>query len=216
LANLTSSPELVIATIRTSRPYEYLLKVSVALNLALAFVLAKSMTSPFYSELRLKYWINSLLQTHPHDARGDTIALFTTAFGLAVCIFLLLEIFSLVPRIRQVTLYWVSGLVATITMPSVIFYVIHVTGQPPARIWPGMWSVIEVGLIIVVLLSFARKIVPVWFFMGLVVLHFGFWSWEFSGTILPGHPVVLALALVGLCLAIAWARFFTQSSALID
>lgn len=65
------------------------------LNVGLAVVLKQALTTPFFLELRLQYFLNSRLGLHPHNNIGGFLASFMLALTLAVMSFVCLRLLLL-------------------------------------------------------------------------------------------------------------------------
>lgn len=138
-------------------------------------------------------------------------AFFIPAIGLAVCLWLLLRLFSRRGPIREF-LRSVSGIVALVALPVWWLCLMYVGERRYGWNPLTAFQFYEVVLVLVSAILYLSRdwTTPDWAVIVIVVLHYGFWFWQFGPR--PffmgyGGPVGAA---VGLCAALTWFFYFRQ------
>lgn len=145
----------------------------------------------------------------PKDVEGHSAFLFLT-LGAALCIFLLLRLFSHT-RLAKELLRSVAGIVSLLALPAYWLYVRHLyPNRPDLPNPPRAWLFLELAVAIAAALSYMRGKwrLPDWTGAALVILHHVFWGWLFLGGLYFWHaPFESLFPAVSLCASLAWALY---------
>jgi hypothetical protein len=164
------------------------------------------------AEFRIQLKINAYLNLHPHSHVGGYTAFFALAFGLALCIFLLLRIFSNTSLAKEF-LRCAAGFMSLLALPISWFYVTQVLGPVPFSLnLPRPWLISELILIIAcaVLYLLAKWSLPMWSGVLLLALHFGFWGWLALGPFFWRYPFWVVFPMAGFCSSLVWGRYVSD------
>ncbi len=183
-------------------------------NVAIIFMLQEGLTSRFPLLTQLKYKFNDYLHLHAHNNLGYWIGFFGLAFGLALCIFLLLALSSRTSFTKEF-LRSVAGIVSLVAMPVCWYYVKRGTRELlPANFDPGLWSLLEVVVAVAcaLLYLYGRWPLPGWGSATMLILHHGFWSWLFFARPLLYRPIFLVFPIAGFCSTLAWGLYVSRQN----
>lgn len=188
-----------------------------SLDVGLAIVLAKSLASPFFLEMELKYRINNYLHLHPHSGVGGYMAAFALALGLGACIFLVLRL-TAESSITTKSLYYVGGIVSIAAVPACWLYADYMTGygllplaadvHPLFLFWPFLELIVSVVFVLLYLFQkwpFSRAGSAI-----LLVFHWVFWGWCLFGVYSWLWPPHLVFPTVGYCATHLWGSYVSS------
>jgi len=183
-------------------------EVLFSLNIAFAFILKQSLTSPFFLELRLQYRINGYLNLPAHNNTGGYLATAALAVGLALCIFLGLQFLLYVNASLTTGFLRFGGVVSLVALPACWFYVLPAIRRPPIGIESLALPVAEVviAVALAVLYLSAKWWIPDSVGVVFLVLHNWFWGRQFfeRGSI---YFPWLIFPLVGFLSSLVWAMY---------
>jgi hypothetical protein len=166
-------------------------------------------------DFRLSFWINSHLHLHPHSNVGPYTAFSALALALALCILLPLKLSS-----RAFGTKWVlrsaAGIASLLVLPACWLYTTHLFPVPsgmglpnPPR--PLVLLELAGAIVCALLYLYAKWPLPGWGSVALLILHFGFWDWLFSGGLYFWlDPFRLVFPITGLCSVLAWGLYVAQ------
>lgn len=196
--------------------YEFLL----SLNIGLATIWLKSVLSPFFLQVGLKYRMNAYLHLHPHNDIGGFIAFFLLATGLALCIFLLLRVFSRTFLAGEIVPSG-AGMVSLVALPASWLYVNYALRHLPIPVAPDVyqpslfWPLLESAAALVCSMLFLYGKWPISRSGSIIILalHWGFWGWRFFGPFFWSRPPMLAFSVVGFCSTLTWGLYVSHERA---
>ena len=156
--------------------------------------------------------INKLLHIRQTDLVWGYWALFLPGTALALCIWLFLRLSSRSPVTREI-LRSVGGIAAFTALP--IYWLFARYASSHRYGWTPLRSLeFYELLLILVLLSLTlywdrNSSVPLWAGVGVILLHYGFWFWQFGTYSLffgNNSPFIL-LPIVGFLSAVVWLLY---------
>jgi|HubBroStandDraft_6_1064221.scaffolds.fasta_scaffold01726_14 hypothetical protein len=185
-----------------------------SLNIALLFVLVRSMVRVLPWQDTLQFRINGFFDLHPHSRVGAYGSVFGIAFVLALCIFLVLRLFSFI-FVGDLFLRFVVGFVSVFALPVAWLDVSQSGGLPSYFPSPShIWLLVELGATFVFISFYLlKKWVPLlWVAIAWLILHFSFWSWIFFDAnfrifLVPSR---LIFPLVGFLSSVTWGLYVSK------
>lgn len=182
-------------------PLRYALEFVLSVNLGLAVTLAHSAASSFPLEDRLKWSINSHYQLDLHNQLGAYAAFFILATLLALCIFILLRVLSLMNHVEFSAIV-VTGLVSASAAPACWLYLAVL-----APVWTNGygWNIALLTELIFVAAYLSWHIrrsysIAKWKSILLLCAHCALWSWLFFARFRTS--VSLLFPVLGFCSAL--------------
>jgi hypothetical protein len=192
--------------------------ILLCLNVAFALILKQSLTSSFFLEMGLQYRINAYLHLHPHNTTGGYLATLGLALGLALCIFLGLQLLRYVSPPLMNEFLRLGGVLSLLALPACWFYVFRATERRMDGIESRAWLMVEVGIVTVLafLHLFASWRIPSWVGVVFLILHNWFWGWQFFGRGAILYTPALIFPLLGFCSSLAWAIYVAHERQVLN
>jgi len=205
------------ATASVSNTRSLLHELLFALNLGFALRLGLARITFSDSQSHLQWRINSFFHLNPHQDLGAYAAFFVFAFWNAIVVFLLVRLLFLSSVLRRL---WdrASGLASLLAMPLIVLYVRSVTPLLPGfpRI-PTRFLAFELlaAVLCGVLYLSGSWPFPGWSIVGLLGLHFVFWTWIcFAGLRFWLYLPSAVFPALGFLACLAWGIGLNQKRSL--
>jgi hypothetical protein len=188
-----------------------------SLNVGLAVRWAMAQANYSANEIRIKEWVNSYLHLNPHSNVGDNTALFVLSLEIALCIFVVMRIFSLGSWVDRLLL-GSSGILSLVALPIAWLYSSRRWWSYPDLPHPPhalLLAELAAAVICATQHQYAKWPLPRWGSIALVTLHFAFWAWIFlGGPLFWREPFYSIFPLAGLCSSLAWGFYVANRNAI--
>jgi hypothetical protein len=199
---------------------QYIQEFLFSLNVAFLAVAARSMAAawlPWVGKIQLS--LNHHWRLPPESSVGGDFALSSIAFVLALCIFVIVRLLSIV-SVAGVLLLWITGIVSLVALPAWWLYFSRqfpVPANLPNLASTWLFLEIAASMLCTVLYLWRKWPLPGWGSTLLLILHFVFWGWLFlGGPFFWLAPFKLVFPAMGLAAMVAWGIYVSRRRALAD